>query len=95
MIGKNTSLLTRRTAGMDYFSFSDEREKLRVDYRWISSRRFLLAKKYSDMYVAVKNKRVLFAEKSVFALLYKLRRVGLSPNYAALEFVSEKPDSSI
>ena len=67
----------------------DEREKLRVEYRWISNRRALLAKKYADMYVAVKGKQVLLAEKSVCALLVKLRQSGIDPNFVAVEFISE------
>jgi hypothetical protein len=66
-----------------------EREKLRVEYRWISNRRALLAKKYADMYIAVKNKQVLLAEKSVCALLVKLRLSGVDPNCVAVEFVSD------
>jgi hypothetical protein len=41
----------------------DEREKLRVEYRWISNRRALLAKKYAEMYVAVKDKQVLLPKR--------------------------------
>lgn len=67
----------------------NEREKLRVEYRWISNRRALLAKKYANMYVAVKDKQVLLAEKSVVALLGKLRSSGIDPNCVAVEFVSE------
>lgn len=67
----------------------NEREKLRVEYRWISNRRALLAKKYANMYVAVKDKQVLLAEKSVVALLGKLRRSGIDTNSVAVDFVSE------
>lgn len=82
-------LLETTTVSFGSSVVSNEREKLRVEYRWISNRRALLAKKYTDMYIAVKDKQVLLAEKSVVALLAKLRSSGIDPNYVAVEFVSE------
>jgi hypothetical protein len=90
MGGKRLPILVETpTVGFGSSALFDEREKLRVEYRWISNRRALLAKKYADMYVAVKGKQVLLAEKSVCALLVKLRHSGIDPNSVAVEFVSE------
>lgn len=90
MSGKRSPIIVEiPTVSFGASALFDEREKLRVEYRWISNRRALLAKKYADMYVAVKDKKVLLAEKSVCALLVKLRRLGIDPNCVAVEFVSE------
>jgi hypothetical protein len=90
MVGKRLPILLEiPTTSFGSSALFDEREKLRVEYRWISNRRALLAKKYADMYIAVKNKQVLLAEKSVCALLVKLRASGIDPNSVAVEFVSE------
>jgi hypothetical protein len=88
-MGRKQSPILIETSSFGSSALSSEREKLRAEYRWISNRRALLAKKYADMYVAVKDKQVLLAEKSVCALLVKLRRSGIDPNFVAVEFVSE------
>jgi hypothetical protein len=83
------ALVEMSTVSLTSSALFNEREKLRVEYRWISNRRALLAKKYADMYVAVKGKQVLLAEKSVCALLVKLRQSGIDTNFVAVEFISE------
>jgi|GEM_PF-3279264 len=81
-------LVERRTSSSVLF---DEREKLRLDYRWISARRATLAKQYPNKYVAVKDSTVILAEESPYTLLAKLKALGYKPNNVAVEFVTEQP----
>ena len=68
-----------------------QREKLRSDYRWISEEQTLLQKKYLNMFVAVRNKKVIVTAEDVYSLMKKLKMKGLRADCVAIEFVSEQP----
>ncbi|HLE75910.1 MAG TPA: DUF5678 domain-containing protein [Candidatus Bathyarchaeia archaeon] len=81
---------SRLTSATERVSF-ERRQNLRADYRWISTEKKKLLKKYLNKYVAVKNGEVVLADSDVYNLVSELREKGVEVDSVAVEFVSKHP----
>jgi hypothetical protein len=68
----------------------EQREKLRKDYLWISEQKTALSKDFLRKYIAVRNRKVVFAENNVYDLLGRMRASGIVPDNYAVEYLSEQ-----
>ncbi len=68
----------------------EQRERLRNDYLWIDEQKTALCRNFPNKYIAVQNRRVVFAEDNVYDLLREMRALGLAPDVFAVEYLSEQ-----
>jgi hypothetical protein len=69
----------------------EQREILRADYKWIASKEEILREKYLNMYVAVKNKKVVCVSNNVYKLLDDLKNEGISTSNIAIKYLGTNP----
>jgi hypothetical protein len=66
-------------------------ESFERDTRWFHDNMKVLRDRYKGNYVAVKDRSVIFANKSVDALIDMLKKQNIDPSFVLIEFVTEKP----
>ncbi|RLI99902.1 MAG: hypothetical protein DRP03_02045 [Candidatus Aenigmatarchaeota archaeon] len=62
------------------------------DVRFFSRNYNKLKKKYRDMFIAIKNKRVVASAKTEKELLKEMKEKGLDPAVTVVEFVPSKEE---
>ena len=72
-------------------SLYQERENLRADYKWLAAQDEMLRKKYLNMYVAVKNKKVVLSSNNAYKLLDNLKSEGISVSNTAIKYLGANP----
>jgi ABC-type phosphate/phosphonate transport system ATPase subunit len=60
------------------------------DTEWINKHQDELTKKYSERFIAVKNGKVMAADKDFENLLKELGKKGISPAEAMIRFIFKK-----
>lgn len=72
-------------------SMYQQRENLRADYKWIGTQEEMLRQKYPNMYVAVKDQKVLLVADSAYKLIDVLKAKGIPVSNIAIKFLSDHP----
>jgi len=60
------------------------------DTEWINAHQEELTKKYSEKFIAVKNSRVMAADRDFESVLKELEKKGVSPAEAVIRFIFKK-----
>jgi len=66
-------------------------ETLSEDSRWMLSRDSYLRKKYPDMFVAVREKRVVASSPDMDEIIKKLKEKSIDPKSVVIDYVSKEP----
>ena len=67
--------------------------RLREDFLWIFANEQILRKKYSNKYIAVKNKKVVFVSNTIESIM---NEIGLTHEHVldyAIHYLTEKPSN--
>ncbi len=74
-------------------ALNERREKLQADYKWLLESKKVLSHdpKFVNKYVAVRQGKVVFAEKDIDSLMRKIKASGQNSDSFAIDFVSQKP----
>lgn len=66
-------------------------ETLREDNRWILARDSYLRKKYPDMFVAIRGKRVVASSPEMDEIIEKLKEKSIDPKTVVIDYISKEP----
>ena len=69
----------------------NRRERLQADYKWLLEQKKVLSRnpKTLNKFVAVKNQKVMFAERDINRLVKAIVASGENPNMFAIDFISQ------
>lgn len=71
----------------------NKNHKLRKDFLWIFGNEQELRKKYSNKYIAVKNKKVVFANDTMEKLMNQINSAHKRVFDYAIHYITEKPSN--